>query len=930
MTALLMLMSDEEVARFGRDKGDAGFGALRTERGLLPLVAMEVDAKVAGVMATTEVVQTFVNTTGMAIEATYIFPLPDRAAVHTFRMEVAGRVIDGVIEERGAAREQYDQAIAAGHRAAITEEERPGVFTLRVGNLMPGETATVRLSLVGPLPVDDGEVTFRFPLVVAPRYMPGSALGGDQAGLGRADDTDLVPDASRISPPVLLPGCPNPVRLGLRVALEDAAVRDVASSLHAVTLARRDAQLVEVKPGERLDRDFILRWRIDGEGAGMRSQLVCADDADGRSGTFLLTIVPPSTTAVAAKPRDVVFVIDRSGSMDGWKMVAARRAAARMIDTLTSRDRFCALAFDNAIEFVPDARLVDATDRNRYRAVEALAKIESRGGTEMAEPLQRAAALLAGGFDDRERVIVLVTDGQVGNEDHILRELAPGLRNVRMFTLGIDQVVNAAFLRRLAGAGGGLCELVESEDRLDAVMAKVHRRIGTPIATELALRGVDQLELDASSVAPKKLPDVYAGAPVTILGRYRGRAPANGAIHVTGTSLGDPLQLAIVREPSTIAGTWLAASWARAAIRDREDQYAAGSGARDELEREIVALSKRFSVLSRFTAFLAIDRAEVANRTGQLHQVVQPVETPAGWEGQAQAQTRGGGGGMFAKAAKVGSAIRGRMKGRGSASQDAPAPAGRADAFRAPMAMPTTATTVPTNAAMSPPAKAPRPTESSPMPMMPQPFAPPAGPPSLPTGAPMQPFAQPSMLPPLQSPTTGAPGFGGMPGMPSGGAPGMPGSGMPPSGPIATPPVPPMSHGAPVGAPPMVSVPPVHKQKREEAQTEEGVESASYLTKLHLVAAELETHGRAVTIDLVAVRLLRQRLVQWVEDLRSVGGSDALAAAVERLVHRLSAALGLASSLAAEVNAIARELAELARGSTPPPAPKKSRAAFWK
>ena len=128
----------------------------------------------------------------------------------------------------------------------------------------------------------------------------------------------------------------------------------------------------------------------------------------------------------------------------------------------------------------------------------------------------------------------------------------------------------------------------------------------------------------------------------------------------------------------------------------------------------------------------------------------------------------------------------------------------------------------------------------------------------------------------------------------------------------------------------MVFVPPVHKPKREQRETEEGVESASYLAKLQLVAAELETHGRAVTIDLTAVRLLRQRLVQWVEDLRSVGGNDALAAAVERLVHRLSAALGLASSLAAEVNAIARELAELARGSTPPPAPKKSRAAFWK
>ncbi|MEJ7597987.1 MAG: VIT domain-containing protein [Kofleriaceae bacterium] len=626
MTAMpMMMMSDEEVARYGR-QGDAGFGALETARGLLPLTALQVDARVTGVIASIEVAQTFVNTTGTTIEATYVFPLPDRAAVHKFTMEVGGRVIDGLVEERGLARAQYDQAIAAGHRAAITEEERGGVFTLRVGNLGHGESAIVRLSLVGPLPVDDGEVTFRFPLVVAPRYMPGSAIGGDQAGLGVAPDTDLVPDASRISPPVLLPGLRNPVRLALRVTLEDHHLHDVASSLHAVTTAHRDAQVIEVQPGERLNRDFILRWRLDG--SALRSSLVCADDDDGRGGTFLLTMVPPSTTTVAAKPRDIVFVIDRSGSMEGWKMVAARRAAARMIDTLTSRDRFCAIAFDDQVDLIPEPQLVAATDRNRFRAVEALAKVDARGGTELADPLNRAAHFLAGGHDERERVIVLVTDGQVGNEDHILRELAPNLRKVRMFTLGIDRAVNASFLRRLASAGGGLCELVESEDRLDAVMSKVHRRIGTPIATELALREIG-FELDHDTIAPKRLPDVYAGAPVTILGRYRGTAGRGAAFEIEGSSLGDPLRVRITREPECEHAPWLAASWARAAIRDKEDRYAIGE--RGDLEREIVELSRTYRVLSRFTAFLAIDRSEVVNAGGYLKQVVQPVEQPEGW-----------------------------------------------------------------------------------------------------------------------------------------------------------------------------------------------------------------------------------------------------------------------------------------------------------
>jgi Ca-activated chloride channel family protein len=832
MTALpLVLMTEEEVAGLGRVEG--GFGALRTDRGLLPLTALDVDVRVAGVIASIEVAQTFVNTTGTPVEATYIFPLPDRAAVNRFRMEVAGRVIEGVLDERGAAREQYEQAIAAGHRAAITEEERPGVFTLRVGNLMPGEAATVRLSLVGPLPIDDGEVTFRFPLVVAPRYMPGLGLGGDQAGLGTAEDTSLVPDASRISPPVLLPGCPNPVRLGLRVALEDTRLSGVVSSLHAVTSSLRDAHVVEVQPGERLDRDFILRWRIDG--GELRSTLVCADDADGRAGSFMLTLVPPSTTTMAAKPRDVVFVIDRSGSMSGWKMIAARRAAARMIDSLTSRDRFCAIAFDTTIEIMPDAQLVTATDRNRFRAVEALAQVESRGGTEMAEPLRRAATMLAGGHDDRERVIVLVTDGQVGNEDHILREMTPNLRNVRMFTLGIDQAVNAAFLRRLASAGGGLCELVESEDRLDEVMAKVHRRIGTPIATELQVDAIG-LDVDRATLAPTKLPDVYAGAPVVILGRYRGAAPADARIELRGTSLGEAMHVAVARERELERGTWLAASWARAHIRELEDRYAAGAR---ELDDRIVRVSKTFGVLSRFTAFVAVDRSQIANAGGHLHQVVQPVDLPAGWDKSGGP----GGGGMPAKTK-----------------------AGWVTNAYAPM-------------------------QAMPAPMMPAGgplVAGRSGPPV--QAGPMRAEARSRSIEPRDALSAPPP---------------------PPAAPMA----------APSGRPP----PPRPSEAAPSSVIQATADATAYLAKLGVLARELEHHATLGSPASV-IRLVRQRLTEWVEDLRSVGGHDALAAAVEQLVQRLSAVLASSTDLPTQVAAIATELGRIAGGAPPP----KQGRAFWK
>jgi Ca-activated chloride channel family protein len=681
--------------------------------------------------------------------------------------------------------------------------------------------------------------------------MPGRGLGGDQAGLGTAADTDLVPDASRISPPVSLPGCPNLVRLGLRVALEDHHVHDVASSLHAVTTMRHDAHVIEIQPGERLDRDFILRWRQGG--SELRSSLVCADDADGRAGTFMMTLVPPSTTALAQKPRDVVFVIDRSGSMQGWKMVAARRAAARMIDTLTSRDRFIAIAFDNDIVLVPERTPVEATDRNRYRAVEQLAKIEARGGTELAEPLRRAARFLAGGTDDRERVIVLVTDGQVGNEDHILRELAPNLRNVKMFTLGIDQAVNAAFLKRLAAAGGGLCELVESEDRLDAVMAKVHRRIGTPIATELAF--ATTLDLDPSATSPYRLPDVYAGAPVTIFGRYRGSAPPGVGIDVVGTSFGEAMRHTVARDSSAAPAPWLAASWARAAIRDLEDRYAAAQDS--ATEAKIVAISKQFCVLSRFTAFLAVDRSQIANQGGRLLQVVQPVESPAGWEG-----AQGGG-----------RTLMGVMRG----------------SF--------TGVAVPHSLPMQPmPAPAPMP------------------------GAPPKIYAS---APPINA-ATGAP--------PS----------APARAPFASPPGLDRLRGQAERRSGGTAPPPAKQQvaksknvaMREQAPREPEPAAAAqaidgaYLVHLATLARELDAQARGRT-DQATIRVLRQRLTEWVEDVRSVGGNDELATAVERLVRRLSAALAAGTALVAEAIAIARELATLAGGGSPTPT-KGSRVAFWK
>ncbi len=526
MTKRVPLLSDEEINRLRDADEDSGFGALATARGMLPLESLDVLGRIDGLLVEVTLTQTFVNPFDQALEATYIFPLPDRAAVTRFRLEVSGRVIEGTLKERAAARQEYDRAIQAGHRASIAEEERAGVFTLRVGNLPPHESATVRLTLVGPLPYSNGEVTFRFPLVVAPRYIPGSPLPGPSVGSGTTLDTDAVPDASRITPPILLPGFPNPLRLSLRVDVASAIpLSDFRASLHAVHEGIGDdgSRRILLVPGGQADRDFILRFRMGD--AGITTSLVLTPDADSaREGTFALTVVPPTGSEQAAQPRDVIFVLDRSGSMAGWKIVAARRALGRMVDTLGDRDRFTVYAFDDKIEKPVSflgLGLERASDRNRFRAVEFLAGIEARGGTEMAQPLELAVHQLVSSTHSRERTLVLITDGQVGNEDQILRSLAREIRGIRIFALGIGQAVNAAFLRRLADLGGGACELVESEDRLDEVLGQIHRLLGPPLLTGLRLEALD-LQIDEESLVPSRPADLFPGAPLCILGRYRG------------------------------------------------------------------------------------------------------------------------------------------------------------------------------------------------------------------------------------------------------------------------------------------------------------------------------------------------------------------------------------------------------------------------
>lgn len=653
---MIRALTNDEMAELTACSTEAGFGAIDTEKGCLPLRALDVDVRVEGLMARTAVRQQFANVFDEPLEATYIFPLPPRAAVTGFTMAVAGGTIIGRIEERAKARRDYYAAIAEGRRAAIAEEERPDVFTLRVGNIPPRSIARVEFTLVAPVPIDSLEATYRFPLVVAPRYCPGTPLDGASVGDGIGFDTDLVPDASRISPPILLPGMKSPVRLGIRVSLAASSVggrpgddaEAFSCSLPAEETRDEATWTIRVVPGQRLDRDFILRWKIGGNDVPATSAVTESDAArsaglgSGQAvkeapgdGTFAVTIVPPTAPPPCEIPRDVVVVLDRSGSMGGWKIAAARRAVARLVDSLTERDRVAVLAFDDVIEHRGLAPTLEAaTDRGRWQVLEWLATVDERGGTELGAALAAGLELCGTGpanltvdASRRERFVVLVTDGQVGDEDRVLRSLEGRLGDTRLFVVGIDTAINEGLLARLADASGGLVELVENEERLDEVMQRIHARIAVPLVTGLTVAG-EGIEVVPGSLVPSRMPDLVPGLPIVLRGRYR-RAGAGARIRIDGRDARGAAWRAFATVlPAAAEGQ--GSLWARGRLRSLEDELATSRRGRrsSAIEKRIVALSTSFGVLCRFTAVVAIDDREPDRRLLPLapRRIMTPVE----------------------------------------------------------------------------------------------------------------------------------------------------------------------------------------------------------------------------------------------------------------------------------------------------------------
>ena len=574
---------------------------------VLPATTVDADIEidVNGLVARARVTQTFRNPTDLWMEGVYVFPLPETAAVDRLRMRIGDRVVEGRIEERQVAEALYEAAAAAGQQASLVSQERPNVFTNSVANIPPQAGITVEIEFQQALTYADDRVSLRFPTVVLPRFVPGEAVATAASGTGWAPDTDQVPDGSRITPPVADPavGPINPV--GFSVTLDAGfAIDTIDSPFHAVTVDRTGPETARITLADGpvpADRDFELVWTAADNAAPQASVF---SERIGDFDYHTVMLMPPQTLPEEQtdQPREVVFIIDRSGSMGGQSIEQARAALMVALARLDAHDRFNIIAFDDtATQVFQTARA--ATDPALRAGRDFVAGLTADGGTQMARALDRA---LDGRADhDRIRQIVFITDGAVGNEAELFAMIHDRLGDSRLFTVGIGSAPNSHFMREAAAAGRGTFTHVGSTDQVRTRMAELFARLENPAVTDIVLDWPDGSE---AVMYPQTVADLYLGEPVVVTARLS--AGVGGMLEVSGSRGDAPWSDRVALDGGQMAGG-VASLWARAHIRDLERALWRDGANRDAIDERILQVALDHQLVSRLTSLVAIDEAVV-------------------------------------------------------------------------------------------------------------------------------------------------------------------------------------------------------------------------------------------------------------------------------------------------------------------------------
>jgi Ca-activated chloride channel family protein len=603
---------------------------------IFPLKHTEVKAKIAGNLSRVEVTQSFENPFKDPLEAIYVFPLPDEAAVDDMEIKIGDRIIKGDIKKREEAQKIYEQAVREGRTAGLLEQERDNIFTQSLANIKPGEQIDVTIRYNDSLKFEGGNYEFVFPMVVGPRYIPGNPIpptplekGGNnlppffKGGQGGIN-TDRVPDAERITPPVLPPGTRSGHDIGVTVEIDAGVpVTDVRSPSHKIR-TDRTGNLVRVAIAQEdtiPNKDLILRYQVAGDTA-RATVLTQADSRGGHFAVYLIPAVEYKTSEIV--PKDVVFLMDTSGSQAGDPLVKSKELMRKFINGLNPNDTFTIIDFANTAQALSPAPLPN-TPANRQKAMAYIDKLDAKGGTELLNGM-RAVLNFPAAKEGRLRSAVLITDGYIGNENEVIAEVQRGLKpGNRLYCFGVGSSANRFLLNRLAEVGRGTAQVIRQNEPTQEVTERFFRQINNPVLTNVSVswEGAG----GQPDIYPGAAPDLFASQPLVLFGRKQDRT--GGQLKITGVAAGGKRYEKTLKVDFSGAGNPAIASlWGRWRIEDLRNQMF-GNETKSGVEA-VTDTALSYRLLSQYTAFVAVSEEVRVSPDGTRQRVQVPVELPEG------------------------------------------------------------------------------------------------------------------------------------------------------------------------------------------------------------------------------------------------------------------------------------------------------------
>lgn len=624
--------TNEKKSPFGNTGGSGTLIATAKdgkEIGSCALKHTDVDAQISGYIARVTVKQTFTNPFKNKIEAVYKFPLSENGAVDEMLMKVGSRTIHGTIKKREEARQIYEDAMAQGYVASLLEQERSNIFTQSVANIEPGKDIEVTLTYIETLPFEKGQYSFAFPTVVGPRFIPGNAVTGGPQGGGFSANTDRVPDGSAITPIPAKEGERAGHDISINVKLDAGMpIQSLSSALHEIeekTLGEGKKEISLVDKNTIPNKDFVLTWNVAQD--SIKSGYLTYKQKNEKDGYFTLMLVPPKkVTPETVAPKEMIFVIDCSGSQSGAPLNKAKEAMLYILDHMNANDSFQVITFNNDVTVFPQTPEV-SSESLRKRAKDFISKLEANGGTWMAPAVEKACKTPADAH--RLRIVTFMTDGYVGNDMEILGLVKKLRGNSRWYPFGTGNSVNRALIDGMSKEGGGEAEYVLLNSSAEEVGKKFYDRIANPVLTDIKLTFDN---LDVKEVFPKEISDVWAERPLYFKGRYT--AARAGTVTLSGYAGGKPYveKIAVKFPEEDTANPGIASLWARAKV-DRlmsEDWFGAQQGTvNKEIKDEIIATALKHHIMTQYTSFVAVDDA-VKTKGDKAEKIDVPVEMPDG------------------------------------------------------------------------------------------------------------------------------------------------------------------------------------------------------------------------------------------------------------------------------------------------------------